>query len=94
MKKINKILLVIVASSTLNFSCTNQPQKVEEEIFDDDCGCCHCTIYLQPFDDFTKQEVNTILPSIKENIEGWFQGEWEFKVLNPKPLPQEAYMER
>ena len=86
----------------LTASCKKAEEKQtyehteKEQVLDDgscSCGYPHCVIYLQPYDNYTKQEANALIPSLKKNFEKWMDGEWTFKVLDPKPLPSESYVE-
>ena len=72
-------------------ACTN---KKDTEGNDDEigCSCPHATIYLQPFDNFTKAEAEKLVPKLEEEFGEWLYGGWTFKVLNPKPMPKESFV--
>lgn len=48
------------------------------------------TIYIQPYEDFTINETNKLLPDIKKYFDYWLYGNWDFKVLKPIPLPKNS----
>ena len=56
------------------------------------CSCPHAVICIQPYGNYTKQEASRLLPVLEENFGKWMYGGWQFKVLEPKPLPEEAYV--
>ena len=83
------IKFLFICALVLLASCKKKP-AAEEEM--PTCSCPHCVIYIQPYENFTKEEVNAILPDLQKNFDKWLYGGWEFKVLDPKPLPAESYV--
>lgn len=75
----NKILLLFISMVVLG--CNRQSNVV-----DIDC-CPHCIIYIQPYESFTKEEVNKIIPELKKQFDYWLYGDWTFKVNDPIKLP-------
>lgn len=67
------------------FGCNNYIQN-------DEIKQCHSeyVIYIQPYDNFTIEEVNKILPELKKQFNYWLYGGWTFKVLNPISLPKSS----
>ncbi len=88
MKKILLLLAICFLTST---GCSNKENRelTDEEV---ECSCPHATIYLQPFDNFTKQEAEKLIPKLEHEFNYWIYGEWKFKVLEPAPLPKESHV--
>ncbi|MBQ6653715.1 MAG: hypothetical protein IJM81_10065 [Prevotella sp.] len=56
------------------------------------CSCPHATIHLQPFEDFSKEEVQKLLLQLQENFDNLMYGGWSFEILDPIPLPKESFV--
>lgn len=82
-----KNLLVLLACILCLGCAKKQP---EEPIETDDiaCLCPHALIYLQPYEDFTKEEAKKLVPKLQKEFDTWLDGAWEFKVLDPISLPE------
>ncbi len=87
-----KKVLFLCVLSVLLMGCKSD--KSEPGINEDDLVCCcpACLIYLQPYGDFTKEQANKLLPKLQENFDTWLYGHWKFVVLDPLPMPKEAYV--
>lgn len=53
-----------------------------------------CVIYLQPYDDFSKREAETLLPILQDVFDTWLNGSWDFKISQPKALSQNSYLKK
>ena len=84
------VLILLVSCGNKTDQKNEQPIAVEDSSCS--CGYPHCVICLQPYDNFTKQEANALIPTLKKNFEKWMDGEWTFIVLDPKPLPSDSYV--
>ena len=83
-----KIILLLI--TTLLFGCKSDVEnKIEDKYI---CMCPHATIYIQPYDNFTEEEVNKLLPVIKDQFDYWLYGEWKFKILKPIPIPEKSFI--
>ena len=80
-----KILLLITLMICLGCSHKQENQDIQ-------CSCPHVTICLQPLDNFTKKEALSLVPVLEDKFGYWIYGEWKFKVLDPKPLPKDAFV--
>lgn len=81
-----KVLLFLIFTSILGCK-QSQPDNDVDEI---DCCCPGCTIYIQPYENFTIEEVNKIIPELKKQFDHWLYGEWIFKILDPVSLPKNS----
>lgn len=82
-----KKLILMVMILPLIFGCT---QKINyDEV--DEIECCepHAIIYLQPYGNFSKEEVIKLLPVLKQHFELNY-GFWHFEIKNPINLPIEG----
>ena len=82
-----KLLLLFLSSLTV-LSCTktkvsNQIVELEDTL----CNTPSATILIQPYNDFTKEEVNKFISDLQENMGTFLYGEWNIKVLEPKQIP-------
>ena len=82
MKYLFKTLICLMC-----LGCSNNHSK---ESLLDECSCPHASIYLQPYEDFTKKEAQKLLPKLEQEFGNWLYGEWKFEILDPIPLPQES----
>lgn len=85
--------LLILCIGVLLMGCTNNKvssSKTEEGYIP--CSCPECLIYLQPYGNFTKEQVEKFIPELQENFGKYLYGCWVFKILDPLPLPEEAYV--
>ena len=76
------VILIVVCA------CTNKKGDSD----DMECSCPHATIYLQPYEDFSKEEAEKLVPKLEEEFGTWLYGGWTFKVLSPKKLPKESFV--
>jgi archaemetzincin len=86
----------------LLFSCSNGTTKEDKPTESDSmaeyievdtlCSCPQCVIILQPYEDFTKKEVEKLLPKLQKTFNKWLDGHWEFKIANSIPLPKNSYV--
>lgn len=79
-----KVLLLFFISIILG--CNKQSQLTNTT----EACCSSCTIYIQPYEDFTIEEVNKILPELKKQFDYWLYGEWIFKIKTPIKLPENS----
>ena len=84
--------LLLYCIGVLLMGCTNNKStSIENE--EDSLICSpECLIYLQPYGDFSKEQVSEFIPKLQENFDKWLYGYWKFKILDPLPLPEEAYV--
>ena len=93
-----KQLFCILFFGILLFSCSNGTTKVgktsEAEYVEADtlCSTPQCVIVLQPYEDFSKKEVERLLPKLQKAFDKWLYGHWEFKIANPICLPKNSYV--
>lgn len=80
-----KVLLFF--SLFLLLSCNKSSVSVENL---SECCCPHATIYLQPYEDFSRREAEKLIPILEEHFDDLLYGHWEFKVLNPISLPDNS----
>lgn len=81
MKKIILLFLIFLV-----LGCNNQ-QICIERFIKQQCNL-PCIIYIQPYEDFTLEEVNEIIPEVEKQFNYWLQGKWVFKILNPISFPK------
>lgn len=91
-------ILVIIAIAVLFvcYSCGNRTQRDILEVsvdVDTICSCPQCQIILQPYSDFKQEDVEKLLPTIKDAFDKWLYGYWEFKILDPIEIPKESYVQ-
>ena len=77
--------IIILCLSLVLVCCKNSSGKVE-------CLCPHATICLQPYEGFSKEEVEKILPILQEKLEENVYGSWEFKINDPIVFPKHSYI--
>ena len=85
-----KNYFIVLGILCIAISCSNKSEQQNEEELE--CSCPHATICLQPYEDFSKEEAEKLVPVLQENFDKWIYGGWEFKVLNPKKLPKESFV--
>lgn len=83
--KKTKPLFILFSCILICFSCSKQQHE-------NTCLCPHTTIYLQPYEDFTEEEANKLVPKLLDEFSYWLYGGWEFKVLKPIPLPDKSFV--
>lgn len=76
-----KNLLVLLAC-IICLGCAKKQPKEPIETDDIECLCPHALIYLQPYEDFTKEEAKKLVPKLQKEFDTWLDGAWEFKVLD------------
>ena len=91
--RINRNLVTILSTMCiLLFSCSNGTTKGDYIEADTLCSTPQCVIVLQPYEDFSKKEVEKLLPKLQKAFGEWLYGYWEFKIANPIRLPQNSYV--
>ena len=81
-----KLILMAMALFPI-FGCT---QKINyNKINEIECCEPHTTIHLQPYGNFSKEEVIKLLPILKQHF-GLNYGFWNFEIKNPISLPIEG----
>ena len=88
MKKVFLFSLITI----LLLACSNGTTKREKPIADTLRSCPQCVIILQPYEDFSKSEVERLLPTLQKSFDKWLNGHWEFKIAAPIRLPQNSYV--
>ena len=75
------------------FTC-NQLSKEDPDIIlaDSICSCPQSVIKLLPYDDFSIQEVERLMPILQQSFDKWLYGFWKFEIMHPAHLPQECYV--
>jgi len=93
-----KVFLLLLLTGML-ICCSQKQTKIiadgDDEIeipSDTICGCPQCTIYLLPYDNFTKKEAEKLLHKLQKEFDKWLYGHWEFMVLEPVTFPQGSYI--
>lgn len=71
-------------------SCKERQPVAEEDV--PGCSCPHCVICIQPYNGFTVQEAKKLVPKLEKEFGEWLFGGWEFKVMESKNLPKEAFV--
>ena len=87
-----KQLLCILFFGILLFSCSNGTTKGDYFEADILCSTPQCVIVLQPYEDFSRKEVEKLLPKLQKTFDKWLYGHWKFKIANPIRLPQNSYV--
>ena len=93
-----KQLFCILFFGILLFSCSNGTAKwgktLEADYIEADtlCSTPQCVIILQPYEDFSRKEVEKLLPKLQKAFGEWLYGYWEFKIANPISLPKNSYV--
>lgn len=87
-----KQLFCILFFGILLFSCGNGTTKGDYIEADTLCSTPQCVIVLQPYEDFSKKEVEKLLPKLQKAFGEWLYGYWEFKIANPISLPKNSYV--
>lgn len=81
-----KNLLVLLACIMCLGCAKKQPQP--KELIEEERLRPHTLIYLQPYEDFTKEETIKLIPKLQKEFDTWLNGAWDFKVLDPISLPE------
>ena len=55
-------------------------------------GCPQCVIKLLPYDDFSKKEVEKLVPQLQKMFDKWLYGYWIFEIIEPAKLPQNSFL--
>ena len=84
------ILLIIVLLASCGSSDTTTNDAKEEVAV---CSCPSCTIYLQPYGDFSEEEATKLVNVLKTNFNKFLDGYWTFKVLPARELPKQAFVD-
>lgn len=92
---IARIIIIIMTACVLgscgqNNSTSKEGQKTNE--VDAICRGPQCVIKLLPYDDFSKQEVESLLPILRQSFDKWLSGSWTFEIMEPARLPQHSYV--
>ena len=87
-----KQLLYILFFGILLFSCSNGTTKGDYIEADTQCSTPQCVVVLQPYEDFSRKEVEKLLPKLQEAFGKWLYGHWDFKIANPISLPKNSYV--
>ena len=83
---------VILLSCFALLGCTTNPQQQENtEVLE--CSCPHATIVIQPFDNFSRSEVEKLVPVLQKKFEEFTAMHIEFKINNPVPLPKKSFVQ-
>ena len=87
------ICFIAIICVTLMFTC-NQLSKEDPDIIlaDSICSCPQSVIKLLPYDDFSIQEVERLMPILQQSFDKWLYGFWKFEIMHPAHLPQECYV--
>lgn len=56
------------------------------------CSYPQCVIRLLPYDDFSRLEVEKLLPKLQIVFDKWLDGYWKFEVMKPAHLPTSSYL--
>ena len=102
------IATVIAICITTSFSytlkcCCSHPSQTQEEDTEPDsiieyievdslCNTPECVIYLLPYNDFTQEETEKLLPVLKKKFGKMLYGYWDFRILPNKSLPNNSYI--
>ena len=81
--------IIILCLSLVLVCCKNASNKETEH---PECLCPHATICLQPYEDFSKEEIERFLPVLQEKLEENVYGSWEFKINDPIVFPKHSYI--
>ena len=79
--------IILFFSILIVFGCS----KTSKSCFNNFC-CPNCNIYIQPYDNFTKEEANKLILILKSKFDYWLYGEWNFKILEPISIPEKSYI--
>ena len=72
-----------------NTSLDDAPERIEADSI---CCCPQSTIRLLPYDNFSKEESESLLQKIKKKFDKWLYGYWKFEIMVPVHLPQSSYV--
>ena len=84
--------IIFVCCSQNTGSVNSDSADIVEELPDTICGCPQCTIFILPYDNFTKKEAEKLLPKLHKEFDKWLYGHWDFKILEPVTFPQGSYI--
>ena len=89
-----KILFIVMSIMLLLSGCRNNTKMSlsDEELEEDTILCCcpQATIYLQPYEDFSEQEVEKLLPTLEKHFNELMYGFWSFEVKKPVKFPADS----
>ncbi len=57
-------------------------------------NCTREIVKLLPYEDFSKQEAERLMPILQKEFDKWLNGCWEFKIIEPAILPQNSYIKK
>ena len=96
MKERIKAVVLIFVIITIFSSCrnNNSPSNEAPKIIwaDTICSCPQSVINLLPYDDFSKEEVESLLLILQKSFDKWLYGSWTFEIMEPAHLPQHSYV--
>ena len=78
--------LLIYCIGVLLMGCTNNKSTSSSNGVDSLICSPECLIYLQPYGDFSKEQVSEFIPKLQKNFNKYLYGYWEFIILDPLPL--------
>lgn len=75
------------------FACNQRLKEEPDTILADSiCSCPQSVIKLLPYDDFSNQEVERLMPILQQSFDKWLYGSWKFEIMHTAHLPQESYV--
>ena len=93
MKKFLFIPIALTCFAIVGFVTYYMMNRSGEEINCTECLCPEAEIYLQPFDDFSKEEATKLVLVLQTHFDELIYGHWEFRVLDPIALPKERVVD-
>ena len=94
-KVIARVVIILMTACVVG-SCgqNNGTSKDNPETNEVDTICSgpQCVIKLLPYDDFSKQEVESLLPILQQSFDKWLSGSWTFEIMAPAHLPTNSYV--
>lgn len=88
----NETVIMHIILWHTTFSCSNGTTKGDYFEADTLCSTPQCVVVLQPYEDFSRKEVEKLLPKLQKAFDKWLYGHWEFKIANPISLPKNSYV--
>ncbi len=70
----------------------NTKEPITTNRVDSMYGCPRCVIKLLPYDDFSKKEVEKLVPQLQKTFDKWLKGYWIFEIMEPTKLPQYSFL--
>ena len=88
------IIISMIACVLGSCEYNNSKSKSDPETnkVDTICSGPMCVIKLLPYDDFSKQEVESLLPILQQSFDKWLYGSWTFEIIEPAHFPQGSYV--